>query len=158
MKLQNVNCVFSLLLLVIAFALEVSDRTSAVIRASAPGVGYICSTTPVPYWTFGGCKCPIPEDPSDFCSAMLPPENPGTPPVPTVYRTVHYCKESSNNYSCDMVPKSCGDKIYKCTQAHCSNSNWTPPLEWGCSPDPTKPDGCKNLTYSWCDPVEIEEF
>lgn len=132
----------SLPLVVYLFASDVPARATA----GGPGADYRCASTPGPFWSMLECSCPIFNTPSDFCSNRMPTD--GTDTI-----EFRYCDyDPGQSYSCDEVQLSCGDRIYNCVNAHCSDDTQTAKDDWGCALT-DKPNGCGSETYTWCDPV-----
>ncbi len=112
---------------------------------------HICMATPGPFWGMAECGCPLGNDPvhtHDFCSGRLPID--GSDSI-----EFRWCEGNAEGFSCTEEFKSCGNKIYNCPDARChAPPSYNPmPTSWGCH-ETSKPSGCSNLTYTWCDPVE----
>ncbi len=150
-KTQHFSLMSSLVLLGVATAYWASDMPAGV-RVSGPGVGYICSSTPAPFWTMTQCNCPVNAIDTDFCSERRPLDAQGEA------IEFRFCEESSNAYSCNTIQLSCGDEVWNCPNAHCDTETYPIPLTWGCVKTGKPPEYCSGYTYDWCDPVEYEEW
>jgi hypothetical protein len=83
-----------------------------------------CFQTPGVPWP-SQCGCPIPNTPSDICSAVIPP-NGGSFTV-----SIYYCT-AWTGLSCQTGAKSCG-KVWNCN-FDCNHQGPPPASESSCSP------------------------
>jgi hypothetical protein len=106
------------------------------VRAATTYYGQRCDMTlatsmPSP------CGCPIPNNYTDFCSAVLPQDGTTVLPVPMCW--------PRGPYYCTAPNLSCGGQVYECPYANCKTAPPPPyPPSWGCQKT-DKQDYCNHL-------------